>query len=141
MPNGSGGGGRGGGGAAPAAAVAPGVNTVVWNLQYPAATSFPGMILCGGSVAGPPAPPGTYQVRNRSRQDPLNFPIKLNNRLASLLSVVSRGDGRPLGNAAPIFDDLVRELKVQTGRLSMVLTKDLAAFDVEARWLGLDDVQ
>ena len=25
-----------------------------------------------------------YQIRNRSGQDPLNFPIKLNNRIASL---------------------------------------------------------
>ena len=30
-----------------------------------------------------------YQVRNQSGQDPLNFPIKINNRLASLLSVVN----------------------------------------------------
>src|SRR6185369_3103940 len=30
-----------------------------------------------------------YQVRNQSNQDPLNFPIKTNNRLASLLRVVS----------------------------------------------------
>ena len=32
-----------------------------------------------------------YQVRNQSGQDPLNFPIKLNNRLASLFSVVTTG--------------------------------------------------
>jgi hypothetical protein len=61
-------------------------------------------------------------------------------RLASLLSVVSRGDGWPLGNAAPISNGLVRELKVQTGRISMVLTKDLAAFIVEALRLGLNEV-
>ena len=36
-----------------------------------------------------------YQVRNRSNQDPLNFPIKVNNRLANLLSMSERGDGRP----------------------------------------------
>jgi hypothetical protein len=56
------------------------------------------------------------------------------------LSVVSRGDGWPLGNAAPISNGLVRELKVQTGRISMVLTKDLAAFIVEALRLGLNEV-
>jgi len=53
---------------------------------------------------------------------------------------VSRGDGWPLGNAAPISNGLVRELKVQTGRISMVLTKDLAAFIVEALRLGLNEV-
>ena len=34
-----------------------------------------------------------YQVRNRSNQDPLNFPIKVNNRLANLLSMSERGMG------------------------------------------------
>ena len=47
-----------------------------------------------------------YQVRNQSNQDPLNFPIKTNNRLASLLRVVQAGDGRPIGNIGPIFNDL-----------------------------------
>ena len=36
-----------------------------------------------------------YQVRNRSNQDPLNFPIKVNNRSANPLSMSERGDGRP----------------------------------------------
>ena len=62
-----------------------------------------------------------YQVRNQSGQDPLNFPIKLNNRLASLMGVVTRGDTRPTGNAAPIFNDLKAELKVQTDQLQQVL--------------------
>ena len=82
-----------------------------------------------------------YQVRNQSGQDPLNFPIKLNNRLASLLSVVNRGDGRPIGNAEPIFNDLVGELKVQTDRLQQVQARDLAAFNAHAKRLKLDEVK
>jgi len=82
-----------------------------------------------------------YQVRNRSGQDPLNFPIRINNRLASLLRAVSRGDGRPIANAEPIFNDLVAELKVQTDRLDAVLARDLAAFNAEARRLGLEPVE
>ena len=35
-----------------------------------------------------------YQVRNQSNQDPLNFPIKLNNKLAALMGVV---EGRRTG--------------------------------------------
>jgi len=81
-----------------------------------------------------------YQVRNQSGQDPLNFPIKLNNRLASLLAVVTRGDGRPIGNAAPIFKDLSAELKVQTDALAAVLAKHLVAFNQAATRLGLDAV-
>jgi hypothetical protein len=81
-----------------------------------------------------------YQVRNQSGQDPLNFPIKVNNRLASLLGVVERGEGRPIANAEPIFKDLSAELKVLTDRWAKVLAVDLAAFNAEARRLGLETV-
>ena len=81
-----------------------------------------------------------YQVRNQSGQDPLNFPIKINNRLASLLRAVSLGDGKPIANAEPIFKDLVMELKVQIDRLQEVLLSDLAAFNAEAKRLGLQAV-
>jgi hypothetical protein len=87
-----------------------------------------------------PVEEAIYQVRNRSGQDPLNFPIRINNRLASLLRAVTRGDGRPIANAEPIFDDLVRELRVQTDRLARVLAADLVAFNNEARRLGLEPV-
>ena len=43
--------------------MAAGLNRVTWNLDYPAATSFPGMVLWGGGVNGPTALPGNYQVR------------------------------------------------------------------------------
>ncbi|MGH7655116.1 MAG: VPS10 domain-containing protein [Gemmatimonadaceae bacterium] len=78
-----------------------------------------------------------YQVRNQSGQDPLNFPIKLNNRLASLMGIVTRGDTRPTSNEAPIFSDLKVELKVQTDRMQQVLDKDLAAFNADLKRLGL----
>ena len=70
-----------------------------------------------------------YQVRNQSGQDPLNFPIKTNNRLASLLRVAVSGEGRPTGNVEPIFNDLIAELKGHTDRLDKTLSADLAAFN------------
>ena len=51
-----------------------------------------------------------YQVLNEAGQDPLNFPIRVNNRLANLLSMSERGDGRPGNNMPVIFDILVEEL-------------------------------
>ena len=80
-------------------------------------------------------------MRNQSGQDPLNFPIKINNRLASLLSVVNRGDARPIGNAPDIFKDLVAELKVQTDALAKVIASDLPAFNKEAARLGLGAIK
>jgi photosystem II stability/assembly factor-like uncharacterized protein len=81
-----------------------------------------------------------YQVRNQSGQDPLNFPIKINNRLAALLSTATRGDGRPTGNVGPIFNDIKGELKVQTDRLQQVIDKDLSALNAELKRLGLETV-
>jgi hypothetical protein len=81
-----------------------------------------------------------YQVKNQAGEDPLNFPIKVNNRLASLLELVTEADMRPIGNAEPIFRDLTADLKVQTDRLHKVLITDLPAFNVEAKRVGVDSV-
>jgi hypothetical protein len=81
-----------------------------------------------------------YQVRNQSNQDPLNFPIKTNNRLASLLRVVQAGDGKPLGNVAPIFDDLKAELKAETDRLQRTLTTYLPRFNQLMQRLSLEPI-
>ena len=79
-----------------------------------------------------------YQVRNRSGQDPLNFPIKVNNRLANLMSMVEQGDGRPGNNMPEIFGLLVDELKGYTDRLAEVWETDLAAVNAELERLGLE---
>ncbi len=81
-----------------------------------------------------------YQVRNQSNQDPLNFPIRTNNRLASLLRVVLTGEGKPIGNAEPIFAELQRELKAETDRLQSVLTMYLPRFNQLAQRLNLEPI-
>ena len=62
-----------------------------------------------------------YQVRNQSSQDPLNFPIKLNNRLASLQRSVETGDGRPTNGAYKVFEELSKELDGHLARLKEVM--------------------
>src|SRR6185436_18371924 len=59
---GGGGGGRGRGGP-PTASMAAGLNRANWNLDYPGAVTFPGMVLWGATTGGPTALPGTYEVR------------------------------------------------------------------------------
>jgi photosystem II stability/assembly factor-like uncharacterized protein len=78
-----------------------------------------------------------YQVRNQSGQDPLNFPIRVNNRLANLLSMSERGDGRPTTNMPEIFGILTTELKGYTDRLSQVWRTDLEAVNKELARLNL----
>ncbi|HEX9369060.1 MAG TPA: hypothetical protein VF921_20690 [Vicinamibacterales bacterium] len=71
-----------------------------------------------------------YQYRNRSGQDPLNFPIKLNNKLAALQSVVESGDYRPTDQSYAVFKDLSAQLDAQFAKLDTLIKVDLAAFNV-----------
>jgi len=213
--------------------MAPGLNRVNWNLQYPGATTFPGMVLWGASTSGPAAVPGTYQVRltvdgkvqtqplvvkrhpqrsatdadlkeqfdlaiqvrdkvseannavirirdikeqvaerlkkspdaglkvaadrltasltsveeaiyqtkNQSGQDPLNYPIRINNRIAGLNRIINAGDGKPIGAAYTIYKEVTAELKVETDRLQQVLAKDLPAFNAEAKRAGVEPIK
>ncbi|WP_420634492.1 WD40/YVTN/BNR-like repeat-containing protein [Candidatus Palauibacter sp.] len=81
-----------------------------------------------------------YQVRNRSNQDPLNFPIRVNNRLANLLSMSERGDGRPGSGMYEVFEIMVAELEGYAGRLQEVWANELAAMNRELERLGLEAV-
>ena len=54
--------------------------------------------------------------------------------------MVGNGDGRPTSEAPKIFADLTAILKKHTDALAGVLAKDLVAFNVEAKRLGLDEV-
>lgn len=67
-----------------------------------------------------------YQVKMQSGQDPLNYPIKLNNRIAALLGIVLSGDNRPTDGAYAVFANLTKLLQVELDRLNAILKGDLA---------------
>jgi hypothetical protein len=66
-----------------------------------------------------------YQVRNRSNQDPLNFPIKLNNKLSALQASVDRGDGKPTAASYEVQKLLDSRLAEEAGKLTGVLDTSL----------------
>ena len=70
-----------------------------------------------------------YQVKNRSSQDPLNYPIRLNNKIASLGGVVGGAEAAPTAQSVQVFDDLSAALQVQLDRLKAVLDADIPAFN------------
>ena len=82
-----------------------------------------------------------YQVRNQSGQDPLNFPIRVNNRLANLLAMSERGDGRPTNNMPEILGILTAELKGHADQLAQVWRTDLPAVNRELTRLRLAPVE
>jgi photosystem II stability/assembly factor-like uncharacterized protein len=211
-----------------------GMNRYTWDMRYPNARDFPGLIMWAGSTRGPQAPPGRYTVkvtaagvtktqdfeikrnpavptvtdadlqaqftlarqindkvtqanesvlrirslkdqiaqrlaksndaavksagealsakltevegeiyqhRNRSSQDPLNYPIKLNNKLAALQGVVESGDARPTDQSYVVFKELSARLDKEMARLESIAAADLAAFNKQLTAAGLEPVK
>ncbi len=70
-----------------------------------------------------------YQVRNRSNQDPLNFPIRLNNRIAQLQGTIEMGDAKPTAQAYTVFKELSEELDAEISKLRSAITTDLTTLN------------
>jgi len=70
-----------------------------------------------------------HQTKARSPQDVLTYPIRLNNRLASLAGTVSAGDYRPTDQAEQVAQELTRQIDSELARLRKVLDEDLASFN------------
>jgi hypothetical protein len=70
-----------------------------------------------------------YQTKNQSSQDPLNFPIRLNNKLAALARVVDSADAAPTEQSQAVYDDLASKIDAQLAALAQVLSSDLASFN------------
>jgi hypothetical protein len=201
--------------------VQAGLNRFAWDLHYPDAAKFPGLIMWAGSVRGPLVPPGTYQVRitangktqmqsfqvmkdprlsttpqdfarqlelglqirdklsaanegvitirdvrkqldgyiervkdqkvidaakalskklteveealyqtkNGASEDPLNFPIKLNNKLAALGSALAMSDSAPTTQESMVYEGLASQVNAELRKLDQLLGSDLAAFN------------
>jgi hypothetical protein len=221
----------------PHPAVAAGLNRLTWDMRYPGATDFPGLIMWAGSSRGPLAAPGAYQVRVtadgqadtqpfairrephilkdvtdqdlreefdlamkvrdkasqaneavllvrgikaqieerkvrldaksapvakaldefaaalsaiegeiyqvklQSSQDPLNFPIKLNNKIAALQGVIESADVRPTEQAYSVFRTLSNGLDEQLGKLDTGVKTKMPPVNQLLQRLKLDPIR
>jgi hypothetical protein len=78
-----------------------------------------------------------YQVKNQSGQDPLNYPIKLNNKIAALAGVASSTDARPTNQTREVFRVLSGQLDVQLSRIRTALNASLPALNQQLKGAGL----
>ena len=69
------------------------------------------------------------QPKIKSGQDALNFPIRLNNKLAALNAVVDGADYAPTKQSYAVYDDLVGRIDAQLARLAEIKTRDIADFN------------
>ena len=64
-----------------------------------------------------------------SRQDPLNFPIRLNDKLAGVMALAAFGNHAPTTSAIAVRDELVSAIDAELATLNNLLGADLAAFN------------
>ena len=70
-----------------------------------------------------------YQTKNRSGQDPLNFPIKLTNKLGHLNSLVSMGDFAPTDQDIAVKNELTSKIETQLSQFNTILNDEVKAFN------------
>jgi hypothetical protein len=58
-----------------------------------------------------------YQTKSKSNQDPLNFPIRLNNKLAHLNSLTRIGSYAPTEQAINFKNEITQEIDNQLSKL------------------------
>ena len=71
-----------------------------------------------------------YQTKNRSGQDPLNFPIKLTNKLGHLNSLVSMGDFAPTEQDIAVKNELSSKIKKQLDAFNTILNDEVKSFNI-----------
>jgi len=70
-----------------------------------------------------------YQTKAKSGQDVLNYPIRLNDKIAGLFNVVASGQTAPSKQAKEAFADLAAQSDVALNRLKAVMASDLKALN------------
>jgi hypothetical protein len=78
-----------------------------------------------------------YQVRNQSGQDPLNYPIKLNNKISALAGVVGGTDARPTSQSYEVFRVLSADLETQLTAMRAAMTELLPKVNAALAAAGL----
>ncbi|MFW6085162.1 MAG: hypothetical protein ACODAA_08115, partial [Gemmatimonadota bacterium] len=76
-----------------------------------------------------------------SGQDPLNFPIKLNNKIAALLGVVMSADARPTDQSYDAFEYLSGLLQDELDALDAVIDERMPAFNAMLDERGLEPIE
>ncbi|MEP6507076.1 MAG: glycosyl hydrolase [Gemmatimonadales bacterium] len=81
-----------------------------------------------------------YQVKNRSGQDPLNYPIKLNNKIAALAGVASSTDARPTSQTREVFRVLSGQLDTQLAKMRSAIGGSLPSLNSQLKTAGVAEL-
>jgi len=79
-----------------------------------------------------------YQTKNRSIQDPLNFPIRLTNKLGHLNSLVALDDFPPTDQDVAVKNELTGKINTQLDTFDTMISKEIGEFNSEFNALKLN---
>ena len=82
-----------------------------------------------------------YQTKNRSGQDPLNYPIRLTNKLAHLNSLYGMSDGRPPKQALEFKQEVTAAIDAELAKWYQIKQQELKAFNELVRQKQVDAVK
>ncbi len=80
------------------------------------------------------------QSKSRSNQDPLNYPIKLDNKIAALAGVVASADARPNDQSYELFQELAAKADAEVAKLKAVLETDIPALNAMLKEAGIPHI-
>ena len=79
-----------------------------------------------------------YQTKNRSNQDPLNFPIRLTNKLGHLNSLVTLDDFPPTEQDIAVKNELTAKINSELQAFDALVTKEIQEFNTAFNDLKLN---
>ena len=79
-----------------------------------------------------------YQTKNRSAQDPLNFPIRLNNKLGHVNNLVIRDDFPPTDQDVAVKNELTEKINTQLEKFNDMVEKEISEFNRSFNELNLE---
>ncbi len=82
-----------------------------------------------------------YQVKNQSSQDPLNYPIKLNNQIAALAGTVGSGEYRPTKQALEAYATLAKSLDEEVAAINKGMNSRLPRLNAILKAAGLPELK
>jgi len=82
-----------------------------------------------------------YQTKSKSGQDPLNFPIRLNNKLAHLNSLTRMGTYKPTDQAIAFKNEITKEIDKELSKLYVLFDNQVKQLNQKVKDSQIDLIQ
>ncbi|MCG1036163.1 WD40/YVTN/BNR-like repeat-containing protein [Polaribacter sargassicola] len=82
-----------------------------------------------------------YQTKSKSGQDPLNYPIRLNNKLAHLNSLIRTGNYAPTNQEIEFKNEITKVIDLELSKLYIIFNNDVKELNTKVKESNIDLIQ